>query len=201
MNNSCVYVHYLGDEVIYVGSGSLGRAISKHNRHNDHYEDMLKENFRCEIFLKNLNRDEAFKIEYKLGYNYLDLGLAKYFCHDMRSNNNPMFGTSLTEVLNEEEIKQWKEKLKKSMTGETNGYRTECIVIAPFEIEENRKEVPFTTLIEAKKYINENYGFSLPMIDKSMIDIPFTVKPKTRKIFRQYAGLVVKRTKFIGTRH
>lgn len=200
MNDSCVYIHYLDDEVIYIGSGSLDRAISSHNRCDEHHLDMFKENFRCEIFQKNLSRDEAFRIEYKLGYKYRDLGLAKYFGHDMRGTNNPMYEKPLTNILNEEEIQRWKENLSKSMIGETNGYRTECIVIAPFE-ELGKREISFSTLIEAKKHIHENYGFSLPMIDKSMIDVPFTIKPKTRKMFRDYEGLMIRRTKFIGTRH
>ena len=200
MSDSCVYIHYLGDEIIYVGSGTKERAFSHHNRSKEHEEDMKKENFRCEIFMDNLDRYKAFKIEYELGYKYVDLGQAKYFGHDMRGNNNPMANIPLTELLNEEEIKHWKKKLSEAITGEKNGYRTECIVIAPFEEDESKKQISFPTLIEAKKYIKENYGFSYSMIDKAFLDKPYNPSPRSFKKYRKYKGLLIKRINFIGKR-
>lgn len=146
-NKYCVYVHYLDNTVIYVGSGTLNRATSIHSRNNEHKLDMLKENFKCEIVYETNDRQEAFKEEYKLGYYYKDLNQAKYFQHDMRGKNNPMSNTPVTNYMTEDKIKQWKDNLSSSMTGENNGFRTECILHIPFE----NKKLEFKTIIEAKK--------------------------------------------------
>lgn len=199
-NRYVVYIHYLNDEVIYVGSGSLERATSTNGRSKDHHNDMLKENFKVEIVYETDNRKDAFEKEYSIGYEYKEKGLAKYFLHDMRGKNNPMSGTPLTSILNDEEIEKWKLKLRDKLKGERNGYRTEVTVIAPFEEDDNYKSVSFKTLTEAKKYITNRYGFSGVAVDKAMIDKPYEPKKGTMKKYRKYQGLMVRRDLQLGKR-
>lgn len=121
---------------------TTNRHYSKHlqNAWNKYGENNF--NFKiieyCDIEL--LNEKESYWISYydsyKNGYN-LTLGgnglrgykfseaskiKMKLNHYDMHGENNPMFGVSLYDVLNEEEIIKWKENLSKSQMGELNSF-------------------------------------------------------------------------------
>lgn len=196
-----VYIHYLNNEVIYVGSGTNERSSSRVNRNKEHSLDMEKEGFRCEIVFRTPSRVEAYKEEYKIGYYFKSIGQAKYFLHDMRGKNNPMYGVNLNDILSDEEKRKWKEKLSNSLKGKQNGYRTEVTVLAPFEEEEHKKSIKFDTISEAKLYIHKTYGVSFAFVDKTIIDCPYNPGPCSYKKYRHLKGLMVRRESFHGKRN
>ena len=190
----CVYLHKINEEVIYVGSGTLDRAFSTFGRSKEHSLLMNDDSFSVKIVKENLTREESYKLEYELGYYYLSLGQAKFFNHDMRGKNNPMNGVSLYDVLSEEKVIQWKTNLSKSLKSKNNGFRSECVVIAPFEKVEKKKF--FHTIREAADYIHEKYGPSAILVKKNMINKPYSGGVK----FKHLKGLEVRVLKEYGSR-
>lgn len=203
MNNFkyVVYVHYLNNIPIYVGSGINERANSLHNRNKEHIKDMKKEGFRCEIIFRTNSRREAFKVEYETGYRLKDLGFVKYFKHDMRKENNPMHKKSVTDFMTEDEQIEWRKNISKSIKGKKNGYRTEVTVIAPFEKDEQFQKVKFKTLTNAKYYIKDRYGFSFTTVDKMLLNKVYNPTQKSRYKYRNLKGLTVKVDNKIGNRN
>ena len=162
---------------------------------------MKKEGFRCEIVFRTSSRTEAYKKEYKIGYYFRSIGQAKYFLHDMRGENNPMYGVSLTDILSDKEIEKWKEKIGNSVRGKRNGTRTEVTVLAPFEEEARKRSIKFDTLHEAKLYIHKEYGVSCVFVEKTIIDRPYNPSSRSHKKYRHLKGLMVKRDTFHGKRN
>lgn len=64
-DNFCVYGHYIGDECIYVGLGSIGRAFFKFRKHwnMEWYERAKDTPVKVVIFYRTNDRKEAFKLE------------------------------------------------------------------------------------------------------------------------------------------
>ena len=66
--NKCVYVHKLNGEVVYVGSGALGRYKSKNDRSEKHLVDWSKLEFH--VVSSGLSLVEAFSLEQELIIKY-----------------------------------------------------------------------------------------------------------------------------------
>lgn len=66
----CVYLHKIGTEVKYVGSGSLDRPKGKNSRSDKWWSEIGNKDYNIIVVKKNLTKHEAVELEIRLYYKY-----------------------------------------------------------------------------------------------------------------------------------